>query len=425
MRNRTPKVTILGLNYSPEPTGIAPYTAGLASGLAGLGWQVRAVTAFPHYPAWEISDGYVGKTLSEELEGVAVTRLRPYMPRNPSGLRRLAMEIHFGVRSAIAPWGGPDVVVLVSPALFAVAIAQFRARVSIQRPQVIVWVQDLYSLGVTETGALGGRSARLMARVESWVLRSADEVVVIHDRFKKYAVTSLGVDAERVEVVRNWTHLPPRRLEGEGYRMKFGWGDEIVALHAGNMGAKQALENVVEAARLADKAGALVRFVLLGNGNQRDALLQLATGIERIEFIEPLGDADFQGAMEAADILLVNEKPGVAEMAVPSKLTSYFASNRPVVAATDAGSITADEVATARAGIRVDAGKPEELLAAVISLGENRRLSRTLGENGREYQQAVLTSKAAISHYAEIITSLAGTRGRRARAFRPSTRGKI
>jgi colanic acid biosynthesis glycosyl transferase WcaI len=328
MGTSSPRVTIIGLNFSPEPTGIAPYTTGLAEGLQGLDWSVRVVTAYPHYPAWRIAEGYPGLTMHDDVSGIPVTRLRPYLPRNPSGLKRLLVELSFGIRSIFASWGSPDVVVLISPALFAAAIALLRAKLSRRRPQVILWVQDLYSVGVAETGELGGFGARIMTKVEALILRGSDRVVAIHERFAQHMVARLHVPSSDIEVVRNWTHLDIAALDASEYRHKFGWGNEVVVLHAGNMGAKQALENVIDAARIADSENVPIRFVLLGNGNQRDNLQILGAGITRLDFMESLEDIDFQGAMAAADILLVNEKRGVTEMAVPSKLTSYFAAGQ-------------------------------------------------------------------------------------------------
>ena len=406
------RTTIVGLNYVPEPTGIAPYTAGLAAGLVADGKQVRVVTSYPHYPAWEIADGYEGRRLRESIDGVPVTRLRPYVTKNPSGVKRLLLEIQFGLKAVFTPWGHPDVVILVSPALFSTAIIQLRALLTPRRPSIVVWVQDIYSLGVAETGAMGGGGASMMKRVEGHVLRKADRVVVIHDRFKQVLVSSLDVRPGVIEVVRNWTHLKPMNVDRKFYRGKFGWGSEIVVLHAGNMGAKQALENVVEAARAGDVRASNVRFVLLGNGNQRGALEVLAQGVTRLDFMNSLDDEDFQGAMAAADILLVNEKPGVTEMAVPSKLTSYFSAQRPVIVATDAGSITAEEIETAGAGVRVDAGDPIALLEAALELGSDVDRANEFGRNGAAFQSRVLSSGAAIARYAEIISTLAGQKRR-------------
>ena len=406
------KITIVGLNYAPEPTGIAPYTTGLAQGLASQKWDVRVVTSFPHYPAWQIAEGYSGRRMTEKIEGVVVTRLRPFMPKNPSGVARLLFELNFGLKSILTRWDKPEIVILVSPALFSVAIALVKARLSPQRPRVLIWVQDLYGLGVTETGALGGAGGRLMSAVESRLLRHADAVVAIHDRFKRHMVSRLGVRGERVSVVRNWTHLAPMLVDRDVYREKFGWGDEVVVLHAGNMGAKQALDNVVDAAILAETTNANVRFVLLGNGNQREKIQSLGRHAKRLQFMDSLSDHDFLGALAAADILLVNEKPGVTEMAVPSKLTSYFASRRPVIAATDAGSITAEEIEAAGAGVRVDAGDPAALVKAAVDLGADRVRAKRFGENGALFQEKVLSTNGAISHYAEILNSLAGKGGR-------------
>ena len=81
-------------------------------------------------------------------------------------------------------------------------------------------------------------------------------------------------------------------------RAAHGWpSTDTVALHAGNMGVKQGLENVVEAARLADARGLPIRFVLLGDGNQREALLARAQGITRLQFLDALPEADFQATL--------------------------------------------------------------------------------------------------------------------------------
>ena len=209
MADPNTRVTIVGINYWPEPTGNAPYTSGLAEGLAAIGRQVHVVTAFPHYPAWRISPGYKGLRIVETISGVVVRRSRPYVPSRPAGVKRLLMELHFGLSSIFTRWSAPDVLILVSPALFAVAIAQVRARLFHPRVPVIVWVQDIYTRGVQETGVTGSSGTSIVKRIESAVLRRADTVVVIHDRFRRYLVESLGVDDFKIEVVRNWTHITP------------------------------------------------------------------------------------------------------------------------------------------------------------------------------------------------------------------------
>jgi len=296
-------------------------------------------------------------------------------------------------------------VVLVSPALFATAMAVARAKLSFRRPRIVVWVQDLYSLGVTETNTGGGAVVWFMKLVESTTLRAADDVVVIHDRFAAFVTKSLGVDSERVTVVRNWTHLPVLPpTDPSAIRKIHGWPSETtVVLHAGNMGNKQGLENVVNAARLADAQQLPLLFVLLGDGNQRSALEALATDVTRLQFVDPIGDDTFQSTLAAADILLVNERTGVSEMSVPSKLTSYFNSGRPVVAATDPFGATAGEINAASGGLVVQSGAPQILVNACLELRQNPRRSAQLGSNGLEYRKHNLSEDASINRYAALI----------------------
>lgn len=372
------------------------------------------ITAHPHYPEWRIREGYGGWIRRETVAGVPITRMRHYVPKKPSGLRRLLSELSFGVRLLFARWGNPDVVLLVSPTLFSTAVAAIRVHWGIRKPALGIWVQDLYSLGVIETGTGGAWIARLMTRVESSTLKSATGVAVIHERFKSFVVARLGVNDSDVVVIRNWSHLPTVPLpDRASVRHSRGWGeDEIVVLHAGNMGAKQALENVVHAARLTDERAVKLRFVLLGDGNRRSRLEELAEGVRRIEFIDPLPDDQFQQVLASADILLVNEKPGVLEMAVPSKITSYFSTGLPVIAATDRGSVTAGEIESSGGGIRIDAGHPEQLVDAALTLARDHELCHTLGEAGKRFRESHLSQDAAIDRYAQWLCSLAAARGR-------------
>lgn len=398
--NQPASVLLIGLNYAPEPTGNAPYTTKLAEGLARLGHKVEVLTGYPHYPHWRIAQGYSGLSIQETLNGVPVRRLRHSVPSVPRTLNRLFMELTFGLHSALRRWGRHDVVLVVSPGLFSSAFAVAKARLT--GIPVAIWIQDLYSRGLEETGA-GGSTTKAMKWVESRILRACSGVTVIHGRFRDYVVDELSVPGHNVYVIRNWTHIQHNEdFDRQAVRARLGWSaDETIALHAGNIGVKQGLENVVEAARLADAFDSHVRFVLLGDGNRREALQVAGEGISSLSFLKPLSDKEYSEALRAADVLIVNERPELREMSVPSKLTSYFATGLPVVAATNSESATADEIRTSGAGIIVDPLRPSALLRGVERLRSTPEEAAGLGAAGPAYAASVLSESTAISAYSE------------------------
>ncbi|WP_246848592.1 glycosyltransferase family 4 protein [Pseudarthrobacter sp. NIBRBAC000502772] len=376
---------------------------------------MHVITGYPHYPEWRLTAGYRGWSQSEETNGVRVTRLRHHIPRSPNTLSRLHMELSFGVRAVLSQWHSPDVVLVISPALFSSALTIMRVRASVRRPAVGIWVQDIYSLGVVETRQGGAGLGGLMGWIEARVLGSTDGIVAIHDRFRQYMIDTLGIPEHITKVIRNWTHLPHSpAFDRKQMRRKMGWQEhEVVVLHAGNMGKKQGLENVVNAARIAEETDSDVRFVLMGSGNQRRQLESLAQNLGHIEFLNALPGDQFQMALAAADVLLVNELPGVKDMAVPSKLTSYFNSGRPVLAATDEESVTASEVAAAGGGVRVDAADPEALVLKAEELGRNPGLANALGSQGLRFRMETLSEATAIAKYDGFIKTMASSRRRK------------
>lgn len=343
-------------------------------------------------------------------DGVSVTRLLHYVPNPPRGIRRLVSEVSLGLRYLLHPIERDRVIVAISPALIATAIAMIRYKCSRSQPKFIVWVQDIYTLGMSETKEGGGFSTRVMKAVERFVVRSADRLVVIHPRFAEYLTENMGVETDNVTVIRNWTHLEPApEIPRQAARDCLGWPSAVAtAVHTGNMGAKQGLENIVESARLADARQEPVRFVLVGDGGERTKLQELARGIKRIEFVEPLNDIDYRRALASADCLIVNELPGVSSMAVPSKLTSYFDAGRPIIAATDAHGITASEILRSGAGVVVPAGDPAALLTAVIEMSGDPSRSASLGAAGQKYRKEALGADFAITEFERLIEDVVG-----------------
>jgi glycosyltransferase involved in cell wall biosynthesis len=416
----TVRIALVGVNYRPEVTGIAPYTADAAEHLTSSGHDVRVCTGFPHYPRWAADPRYGSPRIREVINGVQVTRVRHHVPARPSLTGRSRLELSVGRRLVMndvrgasdADLSGADLVICVTPALLTSACVVAYLRTRSARPRIGVWVQDLYGRGIVQTGSGGTTAAAAISAVESAVFRAADGVAVIHERFAEHVVDSLGVHRERVSVVPNWNHQRhvdrPSRVEA---RRMLGWSqDAVIAVHAGNMGVKQGLHTVVDAARVARDRGRNVHFYLVGDGNQREALERSGDGVDTMTFLRPLPDDQFRASLAAADVLLVNELPTLTDMAVPSKLTTYFASGTPVLAATSADSVTSAQIELSGAGRRIDPGDPESLLAAVIDMASDAPGSARMGLSGRGFADSALSRSVGVSRIGEWADGLLGMR---------------
>ncbi|SEL64394.1 Glycosyltransferase involved in cell wall bisynthesis [Blastococcus sp. DSM 46786] len=289
----------------------------------------------------------------------------------------------------------PSAVIAVSPALLALLPALLLRPVL--RHRVGVVVQDLYGAALSETGLGGGLVARATAWLELFLLRRVDGVAVIHDVFRRRLVAA-GLPKHRIDVIPNWSHVTMPGADRAATRRDLGWReDEFIALHAGNMGAKQGLEGLIDVQRLAKERGSAVRVVLLGDGARREYLRDYAGELFDATFLDPLPKGRFEAALEAADCLLLHERPGVVEMSVPSKLTTYFTAGRPVVAATDPASGAAALMALSDAGLTVRAGDAGSLLAAIESLASAPAIAEAHGANGQYYAAEHLTGARSLA----------------------------
>jgi colanic acid biosynthesis glycosyl transferase WcaI len=405
MEKQDLRVLLIGLNFPPEVSGIAPYTGDLARHLAEDGSKVQVLTTFPHYPQWKFSKVDAAVEASLRQDGVEVTRIEHFLPNEPSGVQRFLSEISFGLRASMRRWRDADLLLLVSPALFSSFVTFIKASLFYRKLPVIVWVQDLYSMGYRETRGSEDIFYKLLWKVERWLLSKADSVVVIHERFKRTVMKEFSLDGNKVHVLRNWTHSKsmPNVSRAES-RAILDWKEsETLVLHTGNMGVKQGLENVVLAARIANERGLPIKFVLLGDGSTRESLLAMCQGLQSIEFLDPVDSQTYHNMLEAADILLVNELNGVSEMSVPSKLTSYFQAGKPVVASTDPDGITAEEVNLSQAGLVVTSNSPDGLVNTIVKLSKDHGLMSQLGINGRKYADDVLSKKSALETFRRIV----------------------
>ena len=365
----------------------------------------------PHYPEWKVHQSYRGSLRRQEPRaGVSVRRFRHYTPTKHHAGSRALYELTFFAQ-AVSAMGleRPDRIVGIVPSLSGGAVAALLAR-RYRAPLGLI-IQDLVGLAAAESGVPGGGIVAAPTQaLEGWIVRQASGVAVVSENFIRH-LERAGVRRDRLVHLPNWVHVGKPTGQRAETRRAMGWpAHEHIALHAGNMGYKQGLENVVRAARLAAAEAAPVRFVLMGDGSDRRRLEAIAADVPTLQFLGVQPAESFMDVLEAADVLIVNETGTVSDMCLPSKLTSYFRAGRPVVAAVQPDGATGTELARSRGALIVPPENPRALLDGVRTVVADVALVERLVANGAHHCALHYDGGQALNRAESFIASLRSRR---------------
>jgi glycosyltransferase involved in cell wall biosynthesis len=276
-------------------------------------------------------------------------------------------------------------------------------------------VTDLVGNAAVQSGTTSGHVAKVVAAAEYRVLRRADRVGVITTKFNP-ALISGGVDADRIIEVPLFSHVGRVDLTPAAARRALGWPEDgrLTVVHTGNMGMKQGLEHVLDAARLAnDRHAAAIEFVFVGDGSTRAFLQRQAAGLDGVRFLDLVPDEDYPVVLAAADVLLIHERPGVSEMSLPSKLTSYTTASRPIVAAVGSNSMTESLLSSRNAALVVPNGDPAALVDGLLRVRNDHALRARLVDAARLLGQEQFSERNGRHHYVGFAKALAESRPHR------------
>ena len=404
------RVLLVTTNFWPEPTGIAVYTTDLAETLQANGHQVSALTSLPHYPWWKVPSEFAHLGEGTGIHnGASIIRAKHLIPSKMNALMRMRFEtsLWWNLRRVSKSMVGNefDVVIACIPTV-AAGIVGKRIAKSLGIPFGLI-VQDLSGAGAKQSGLRGGAVISKIAHaVEGRALHGADCLVVVSPAMRD-VVAGLGVPESRITQITNYSARAIASVDKASARSQFDWAsDDFVVIHTGNMGAKQDLENVVRAADAIHTASK-IKIYLVGHGNQEVNLKALCVGKSNIAVFPAVSDADYSTLLSAADLLLVNERPTQMEMSLPSKLTSYLYSERPVIAAVPRGGATwkfLDGIAEL-----VEAGNPKALADSIIKLQNDSAKMEKLAMDGLAFAKANLEPSVGRAKYLEWVQKLLST----------------
>ncbi len=364
----------------------------LALALRERGHDVVVLTGLPNYPGGRLFEGYgIRGPWSESLHQVPVIRV-PLIPRGPGDGWRLA--VNYASFAASATGLGVPRLPLPFDVTFVYAVSPITAALpaialrSLHRVPVVLWVQDLWPDNISATGAV--RSPLVLSGIGAlsrWIHVHCDRVLAQSEAFIP-GLERQGVHPDRLSYLPNWAEalyrpMQPDRGDPNGAVLPQGFR----VVFAGNIGVSQDFGTILAAAELL-RDHPDIHWIVLGDGRMRPWVEEEVEKRGLRSVIHLLGQHPVEampGYFASADALLLTLRHDpLYSMVVPSKLQSYMACARPVIAAIDGEA--ARIVRESGGGLAVPPEDPSGLADAVLRMARMASADRVeMGRRNRRY----------------------------------------
>lgn len=394
--------------FDPEPNVIKG--PDFVRALERAGHKVTVVTGFPNYPTGKIYPGYKLRMYKRErLSGVEIRRLPLIPSHSQSSIGRALNFLSFfisvliygtfrGSRYDLVYVYHPPITVGLAAALFC----------PIKKLPFILEIQDLWPDTVMESGMAGtSKMFGLLSGICKFVYRRAARIIV-----QSFGIESLlterGVPKEKISVIRNWAiETAPPKLD-TATAAPAGTGRKFRFVYGGNIGMMQALDRVIEAAKLGQDLGGKFELLLFGDGVDLDRLRQYKEdiGADNVRFLPRVSRQEARDMFADADVLVLHlANKSLFAATIPSKTQFYLACGKPILAG-----VSGEAADLLRASGSAVVVPPEDVKRLAQAMREMSTMKgphlEDMGTKGKAYYDRTLSFDTGTSKTIEVIESL-------------------
>lgn len=268
-----------------------------------------------------------------------------------------------------------------------------------------IFPDSLVTTGLTQKDSLLWKIGR---KIEDYTYRNADKIIVISDSFKEN-IMAKGVPEDKIEVVPNWIDAESvKPISKDANKLYDEYGidrNKFIVVYAGNFGAAQGAEVVLEAAE-ALKDNENIHFVIFGGGTRFEDAKKyvLEKNLSNVTIDGLLPKERIAEVYSLGDACLITCKKGVGNSGMPSKTWSIMACNTPIIASFDTESELADIIKKSGAGNCVEPESVEQLKNAILEAYENKDFKES---NARKFVENYASKKVCVPKYVKILKDVA------------------
>ena len=368
----------------------------LSEDLVQRGYDVKVITGHPNYIHKKKISEY------EILKGIQVWRVNYLRLDKNSKIGRILGYLLFPLAVLFKLFfvGHYDSVLVVSnPPTLPLICCLIK---KIKKINFTFLLHDLYPDVAIKMGVISEKN--IMARCMNWgnkkVFKYADHIVTLGQDAKQLLIRK-GIDTDKIHIITNWADKTKMdQSSGEDMRKKLNLEDRFVILYTGNLGLFHSLDNIVYFMKQVNQFSENIFLVFIGEGGRKTGLQNIVKreNIHNVSFLTYQDENEYGDILRSADVLLVSLAREMEGISVPSKIYSYLAAGRPILAVmsekTEAGSL----IEQTKSGIRVEPNDTQSFIDAVKQFYRDEKFKKEYGRNARRifeerYERKLVTSK--------------------------------
>lgn len=386
------KLLILTQYFPPEIGAPQNRLYELALRLQKKGVEVSVLTAMPNYPQMKIHQNYKGKCYCKEtLNELKIHRAWIYVSQSKSIISRLLNYFSFVISAFFIgafKLKKQDVLMVESPPLFLGITAYLLAK--LKGAKLLFNVSDLWPESAEKLGIISNKFLLSMAtKLEEFCYKKSSLIsgqtqgIVnnISTRFPNKNVYWLknGVDINFYDV--------NKEIEKEAWKNENNYSNEdFILFYGGIIGHAQGLEVILNAAKKLEEYKN-IKFVLLGNGPEKEKLIKLRDELKltNLRFFDAVPKSEMQRIIMSTNATIIPLKRlDLFKGAIPSKIFENLALKKPIILGVE-GEAEELFIKQGKCGVSFIPEDSENLAKQILKLYNDRNLVVELGENGLKY----------------------------------------
>lgn len=242
----------------------------------------------------------------------------------------------------------------------------------------------------------------ILAYFDKYYQKHAKYIRTITDEMADYLSKSRKIDRKKYIIINNWQN------DEEFMELKTTNKDSNILsfYYVGSINSHANVDLIIKAFIKANIPNSQLK--IYGGGSKKNDCINIIKKYDvNNVFFDVVSRQEVPKIQSEADALVLALPSGNGNLCLPSKLTSYLLSGKPVIASVDNDSSTSHIIQSQNCGIVANPDNEEALAAAFIDFskkGKNERLK--MSSNGKSYAISHLSREINLKELENIITTI-------------------